>query len=56
MNNQSKKATFKYKKQGRFCIGVAKVESKKDGTITEKRCTVFDYTGKKIVTINDYKK
>ena len=26
--NQPKKATFKYKQEGRFCLGVAKVESK----------------------------
>ena len=55
-NNQPKKATFKYKQEGRFCLGVAKVESKEDGTITGKRCPVFDYTGKKIVTIDAYKK
>ena len=54
-NNLSKKATFKYKQEGRFCIGVAKVESK-DGTITGKRCPVFDYTDKKIVTVDAYKK
>ena len=27
-NNQPKKATFKYEKEGLLCIGVAKVESK----------------------------
>ena len=54
-NNQPKKVTFKYDQQGRFCIGVAKVESK-DGTIIGKRCPVFYYTEKKIVTINAYKK
>ena len=36
MNNQPKKATFKYKQERRFCIGVAKLEGK-DGTITWKR-------------------
>ena len=36
-------------------IGVAKVESQ-DGTIIGKRCPVFDYTEKKIFTINAYKK
>ena len=35
---------------------MAKVESKEDGKITGNRCPVFDYTGKKIVTINAYKK
>ena len=44
-NNQPKKSTFKYKQEGRFCLGVAKIESK-NGTITGKRCPVFDYTGK----------
>ena len=54
-NNQPKKATFKYKQQGRLCIGVAKAESQ-DGTIIVKRFPVFDYTEKKIVTINAYRK
>ena len=54
-NNQPKKATFKYEQEGRFCTGVAKVE-RKGGTITGKRCPVFDYTEKKFVTINAYKK
>ena len=47
-NDQTKKATLKYKQEGQFCIGVAKVESKKFGTVTGKRCLVFDYKGKKI--------
>ena len=54
-NNQPKRATFKYEQEGRFCLGVAKVEVQ-DGTIIGKRCPVFDYTEKKIVTINAYKK
>ena len=54
-NNQPNRATFKYKQEVLFCIGVAKVESQ-DGTIIGKRCPVFDYTDKKIVTINTYKK
>ena len=54
-NNQPKKATFKYKKEGRFCLGVAKLEIQ-DRTIIGKSCPVFDYTEKKIVTINAYKK
>ena len=53
--NQPKKATFKYEQEGRFCLGVAKVESR-DGKITGKRCPVFDYTEKKIVIIGAYKK
>ena len=54
-NNQPKKSTFKYEQEGRFCLGVAKIESK-NGTITGKRCPVFDYSGKKIVTIDAYRK
>ena len=55
-NNQPKKSTFKYKKEGQFCLGVAKVESKEDGTITGKCFPVFDYKRKKIVTKDAYKK
>ena len=54
-NNQPKKASFKQEQEVRFCLGVAKVESK-DGTIICKRCPVFDYTNKKIITIDAYKK
>ena len=54
-NNQPKIASFKYEQEGRFCLGVAKVESQ-DGTIIGKRCPVFDYTEKKISRINAYKK
>ena len=54
-NNQQKKATFKYEQEGRFCLGVAKFEGK-NGEIIGKRCPVFDYTNKKIVTIGAYKK
>ena len=53
-NNQPKRATFKYNKEGRFCIGVAKVESKY-GKIIGKRCPELDYTDKRIVTIDAYK-
>ena len=54
-NNQSKRATFKYEQEGRFCLGVAKVEGQY-GTIIGKRCPVFDYTEKRIIRINAYKK
>ena len=54
-NNQPKRATFKYEQEGQFYLGVAKVEGQ-DGTIIGKRCPVFDYTEKKIITINAYKK
>ena len=54
-NNQLKRASFKYEQEGKFCLGVAKVEGQ-DETIIGKRCPVFDYTKKKIVTIDAYKK
>ena len=54
-NNQPKRASFKYEQEGQFCLGVAKVEGQ-DRKIIGKRCTVFDYTEKKIVTIYAYKK
>ena len=55
-NYQPKRATFKYEQEGRFFLGVVKVESKEDETITGKRCPVFGYTGNKIATIDAYKK
>ena len=54
-NNQPKRASIKYKQEGRFCLGVAKLEDQ-DGTIIGKRCPAFEYTEKKIVTIDTYKK
>ena len=54
--NQPKKSIFKYEQGVLFCIGLAKVEIKEDWTITGKRCSVFDYKGKKIVTMYAYKK
>ena len=54
-NNQPKKAIFKYEQEGIFCLGVVNIESK-NGTITGKQCTVFDYLGGKIVTIDAFKK
>ena len=54
-NNQPKRATFKYEQEGQFYLSVAKVEGQY-GTIIGKRCPVFDYTEKKIVMINAYKK
>ena len=54
-NKMKKKSTFKYNKEGQFCLGVAKVEIK-DGTIIGKRCPVFNYAEEKIVTIDAYKK
>ena len=50
-NNQPNRASFKYEQEGRFFLGVAKVEIQ-DGTIIGKRCPVFDYTEKKIFTID----
>ena len=43
-DNQPKEAILKYEQEGRFCFGVANIESK-NGSITGKRCTVFDYPG-----------
>ena len=54
-NNQPNRASFKYEQEGRFCLGVAKVESQ-DGKITGKCCPVFNYTRNKIITIDAYKK
>ena len=42
--NQPKKTTFRYEQEGKLYIGLAKVESKEDWTITGKRFTVFGYT------------
>ena len=53
-NNQPKIARFKYEQEGRFCLSVDKVKCQ-DGKIIGKRCPVFDYTEKKIVTISAYK-
>ena len=39
-NNQPKKSTFKYEQEGRFCLGVSKIEGK-NGTITEKTMSGF---------------
>ena len=50
-NNQPKQSSLKYEQEGRFCLGVANIESK-HWTITGKRCPVFEYSGKKIVTID----
>ena len=54
-NNKQKRASFKYVQEGRFCLSVAKVESQEE-KIIGRRCPVFDYTEKKIVTIDAYKK
>ena len=34
-SDQPKKSTFNYEKEGRFCLGIARIESK-DWTIIEK--------------------
>ena len=54
-NNQLKRVTSKYEQEGRFCLGVDKVEGQ-DRKIIGKLCPLFDYTEKKIVTISAYKK
>ena len=53
--NKLKKATFKSEHEGRFYLGVDKVESKY-GKIIGKRCQVFDCSDKKVFAIDDYKK
>ena len=55
-NNEPNKSTFKYDQRGQFFLVVAKVESKEDRKIIGKCCPVFNYTVKKIVTIDAYKK
>ena len=52
--NEQRKATFKYEKEARFCLGVAAV--KVNGKVIGKRCKSFDYTEKKIVSIKDMEK
>ena len=42
-------------KRERFCLGVAKINSK-NGTITGRLCPVYDYSGGKIAIIDAYKK
>ena len=54
MKNQPKKSMFKYKKEGRFCIGLVKIEIL-DRKIRGKRCPLFGYT-RKLITIDAYKK
>ena len=54
-NNQPKNSTLKYEQEGRFCLGVDKIEGK-NGTITGKKSPVFEYSGGKIVTIDACKK
>ena len=56
MNNQPKRAVFKYDQHVRFCLGLSKVESKEYETITGRSCLVLAHTGRKIVTIDAYKK
>ena len=42
--------TFKYPKEGRFCLGVAAVKMP-DGTVEGRRANVYDYTGKTLVSM-----
>ena len=55
-NDQPKRETFKYE-QYKIFLGVAKDEIKEYGTITMKRCLVFDHTNiffhnRKLKTMN----
>ena len=54
--NQPKRVIFKYEQEGQFCLGVAKVKNKEDGTITGKLCPMFNYTGNKIFAMDAYQK
>ena len=54
-SNQPKKAAFKYEREGRFCLGVAKIKNK-EGATTGKYCPVFGYSGGNIVIIDAYLK
>ena len=49
-----KKPTFKYTQEARFSLGVASV--KQGGRVEGKRCKSFEYSSKKIVSINDFNK
>ena len=55
MNNQPKNVTFKYEKEERLCLGIENIFTL-GGKTTRNNCPVFDYTGKKISTIDAYKK
>jgi len=46
---------MKYPQQARLCFGVAAVRLIVDEAEEGRRCTPFDYTGKTVVTILDYK-
>ena len=54
-NKKQSRPSYKYPEQARFCFGVAKVKLL-DGSIIGRRCRLFDYTGKKMVSISDYEK
>ena len=48
-------ATYKYNQRVRFWLGVAKVQLL-NGEIKGRRCDVFDYTCKRMLTIEEYAK
>ena len=50
---ENRKTTFKYPEQARFCLGVCKVKLL-NGSFEGRKCRVFDYTCKKIISIQDY--
>ena len=53
--SDKKKGTLKvkYTKEVRFCFGVASVESG-DGTVRGVRCAPFDYSGKTLLSIEEF--
>ena len=51
--------TFKYVKDAQICLGVAKICVKDENCEKEyegRRCNTFDYSGKCILSINDFNK
>ena len=51
--------TFKYSKDACFCLGVAKVcivDADGNETYEGRRCETFSYTGKTLLSIQDYNK
>ena len=54
-NQQQQKATFKYEKEERLCLGRAKVESL-EVKITGKCCLMFYCKWKQIINVYGYKK
>ena len=52
---EAKKVNCKYDKEIRLLLGVASIKHS-DGRVEGKRAKLFSYTGKTIITQNDYEK